>query len=129
MTFRREVYLSQADLPREAIVRLSDDTRYKLVINGKRVTVAGLSILNVQVLRFFPGVNAGIPFPRTTAPGLTVSGRIGPDNISTSKDDSSWRARVETDIHYASTSPMDLVLHVRKFPFVAYDTLLKAAGV
>lgn len=78
--------------------------------HGRRrvVSAAGGNILDVQVLRFFPVVNVDIPLARTTAPSVTVSGLIPHHDITISKDVSSRRARVESAIHYASTSPVDL---------------------
>lgn len=123
------------DLPPTALIRLSADTRYKLLINGIRVCVGptrgsdrlwyydtvdvgpflrtGVNDIQIKVLRYFPGVDAGIPFARTAKPGLTVLGTVAGQDLSTGSGKGMWRCQVQGQVYYTSKSKQDIFLHVR----------------
>jgi hypothetical protein len=125
------------DLTPEALIRLSADTRYKLLINGRRVCVGptrgsdrlwyydtvdvrpflrqGINELRIKVLRYFPGVDAGIPFARTAKPGLTVLGTVAGQDLSTGSGKGMWSCQVQGQVYYTSKSKQDIFLHVSMF--------------
>lgn len=133
VTFRRIFVLSNS-IEKPTFVRLSADTRYKLVVNGQRVMVGpsrgsdkiwyydtidigpylqrGTNEVIVHVLRFFPAAVAGIPFARTALPGFTLTGDIEGQDISTGKSESQWRCREEDHVHLPTGSKYDFFLHV-----------------
>ena len=133
VTFRRVLKLSRP-AAQPILLRLSADTRYKLLINGERVMIGptrgsdkvwyydtvdiakylnvGNNIMVIQVLRYFPSENAAISFARTPMPGLTVFGSVDGDDISTGRNDQSWEGRVEQNVFLKGMSPIDIFLHV-----------------
>lgn len=133
VTFRRQLKLS-CDPVSPVLIRLTADTRYKLIINGKRAMVGpsrgsdkiwyydtvdiapflqcGANTIVVKVLRFFPGIIAAVPFARASLPGLAVLGNVIGVDISTGKTDSEWEGRVDDQIFYTGKNPDDIFLHV-----------------
>jgi hypothetical protein len=98
--FRRSVHVGRlADV--QASINITADTRYKILVNGKRVVVGptrsssqiwyydtldlapwlkhGSNLIEVQVLRFYPSKPGGVPFARTILPGLTICGLLKVD--------------------------------------------------
>ncbi|ORX34105.1 bacterial alpha-L-rhamnosidase-domain-containing protein [Kockovaella imperatae] len=131
--FQRIVEVEAAALKVPIWVRLSADTRYKLLINGNRVCVGpargsdriwfydtidlgpflrtGSNIIEILVLRFFPSENVAEPFGRTARPGLTIYGSIGDENISTGGTDTKWLGGPEDNRYYPQETPWDHFLN------------------
>lgn len=121
------------NVPDIAIIHCTADTRYKLLINGSRITVGpsrssperwlydsvdiapflveGPNLITFIVLRYFYATRAALPFVRTGFPGLTVTGKIGEHDISTAglKE---WQATVDRSTHFPIGLPDDVFLHV-----------------
>lgn len=132
ITFRR-ILNCDSSHP-SAVIRVSADTRYKLLVNDQRVTVgpsrgsdkfwfydtidlapwlqAGENVIIIKVLRFFPSADAGFSFARTSFPGLAVVGSVGTQDISTGGSGSSWEGRAEPHVFFPSKSDVDIFLHV-----------------
>lgn len=113
---------------------MSADTRYKLLVNGHRVSVGptrgsdkvwyydtvdlapwlilGKNEIVIKVVRFFPTAIAGFAFARTALPGLAVIGNIGSEDISTGPQDERWEGRVERHVSFPTSSETDIFLHV-----------------
>jgi hypothetical protein len=131
VTFRRTVKL--ASVPSTAIIHCSADTRYKLIVNGHRVTVGpsrssperwlydtidiaaflveGNNEITFLVIRYFLTTRAGMPFVRTPFGGLTVSGQVGDEDIGT-LNSQSWKAVVDDSVRYPTGLVDDVFLHV-----------------
>lgn len=135
VTFTRHCHINSK--PKSALLHLSADTRYKLHINGTRVTVGpargspylwyydsvdissflrpGGNEIQIEVLRYFAANRAAMPFGRTSFPGLTVYGLIedGSDVLELcSKDVQEWRAQVSTEVQFPTGLIDDVFLHV-----------------
>ena len=126
--------MSLGNSPSSTVIRLSADTRYKLLVNGSRVCVGptrgsdriwyydtvdlepylkkGENVIEIRVIRFFPSLNVGIPYARTQSPGLVLLGQVEKEDISTGKNDTKWEGRQENHIHYPSKSEWDVFLNV-----------------
>jgi len=98
--FRRSAYVGRLENV-QASINITADTRYKFLINGKRVVVGptrsssqvwyydtldlapwlkpGSNLIEVQVLRLYPSKPGGVPFARTILPGLTICGLLKVD--------------------------------------------------
>ena len=136
VSFTRHVHLNGK--PKSALLHLSADTRYKLLINGTRVTVGpargslclwyydrvdissflkrGDNEIQIEVLRYFAANRVAMPFGRTSFPGLTVYGLIQGDSDVMelcSKDVEEWRARVLNEVQFPTGLKDDVFLHVR----------------
>jgi hypothetical protein len=112
---------------------MSADTRYKLVINSKRVALGpsrgsdrlwyydtidiapfltlGVNRIDILVVRWFPSLPVGTPFARTAMPGLTVEGQVEGIDLSTGRTDTEWEGRVEK-VHFPAKNKSDIFLHV-----------------
>ena len=140
VTFTRP--LSLQHVPHTAIVHITADTRYKLLVNDARVTVGpsrssperwlydtidiapflkqGDNTITVVVMRYFYATRAAMPFVRTGYPGLTLIGSVGTTDLRTGLY-ANWTASVD----HATMFPMELVddvfLHVSSDPDQAHD--------
>lgn len=133
VAFTREFNLEQP--PDEALIHCSADTRYKLIVNGKRVAVGpsrsssliwyydtldirpwlktGSNVIEFLVLRYFSTARAAFPFERTIYPGLTVVGnvRAGEAMVDLCSAEG-WQAQVYNHIQFPMGLPDDVFLHV-----------------
>jgi hypothetical protein len=113
-------------VPANAIVRLSADTRYKLLVNGSRICVGptrgstriwyydtidlskhlvvGKNVIRVDVARFYSAAFAAFTFGRTTRPGVTLIGTVGDTDISMGSD---WTASVHDGLTFPVPPPYD----------------------
>lgn len=120
---------------KDAVVRCSADTRYKLFVNGQRAAVGptrssetiwyydtldlkdllrqGDNELKFVVLRFFPSHWGSHPFVRTHLPGLTVVGEVHSAHGGIDlKTDETWEGREETSIGLNDVDSWDVFLQV-----------------
>lgn len=133
VSFRRSFELEI--VPSTAVIHLTADTRYKLVVNGRRVAVgptrsvpsiwhydtldlapflvSGSNQVDVRVIRYFPSSRAGLPFVRSSTPGLTVVGQVGDIDVSTRNTDT-WTAKSHQNITFPTSEPDDVFLHVSR---------------
>ncbi len=126
--FRREF-----DLPKQEACRicLTADTRYKLVVNGHRVSLGpgrgspqhwlydevdigpwlkqGRNVILVTVMRWFKTVRGGMPFVRADVPGFTLMGHVGDIDLSSDKG---WLARPRHNVTFPTGLVDDVFLHV-----------------
>lgn len=122
-------------IPSSAVLYFSADTRYKLLINGARVAVGptkghssiwyyetldiapylkeGHNDVEFLVIRYFASSRGGMPFERTTFPGLTVVGEVGNVNLASKEG---WKAVVDQSRVYPTGLVDDVFLHVSFFP-------------
>ena len=118
--------------PKISTIHITADTRYKLWVNGARVAVgpsrsvpsvwyydtidlapflvSGENRIAVDVIRYFPSARAGLPFVRSSTPGLTIVGAAGEVNLGT--DSNAWQAVVKDGITFPTGLPDDVFLHV-----------------
>lgn len=130
--FRRTFKLK--DIPDHAWIRLSADTRYKLVVNGTRAglgptrgtdrfwfydtldiapyLIVGENYLEIRVMRLSTGFAGGFTFARTALPGLTLVGSAGDVNLSTLDG---WEGRVLSGLTLPVKGNMDMFLHVSRW--------------
>ncbi|KAF5004573.1 hypothetical protein FDECE_8936 [Fusarium decemcellulare] len=124
--------------PTKALLHFSADTRYKLIVNGDRVTVgparsshhiwyydsldiaphlkAGENEICFVVIRYFAASRGGMPFERTSFPGLTVAGDIKLDTEVVSLDSrEGWLAEVDNSIAFPTGRPDDVFLHINEY--------------
>ncbi|RDW63197.1 putative rhamnosidase B [Aspergillus mulundensis] len=125
--------------PKQALIHLTADTRYKLFVNGNRVAVGptrgspsiwyydtldiakylrqGQNVLAFEVLRYFFGVRAAMPFQRTAVPGLSVVGGVETDNgvveIGTIRKEE-WEGRVDEGVLFPMGLVDDPFLHINE---------------
>lgn len=112
-------------------IYLTADTRYKLVVNGHRVSLGpgrgspqhwlydeidigpwlkrGHNVINVTVMRWFKTVRGGLPFVRADVPGFTLMGEIGDIDLSSDKG---WVTRARNDVTFPTGLVDDVFLHV-----------------
>ncbi|OCF39437.1 alpha-L-rhamnosidase [Kwoniella heveanensis CBS 569] len=131
VSFTRSFNLSS--IPSEAIVHFSADTRYKLFVNGQRVAVGptrshptiwyydtldiapylqkGENKVEFLVIRYFASSRGGMPFERTTFPGLTVFGSAGEVDLSSKEG---WEAVVDESRLYPTGLIDDVFLHINE---------------
>lgn len=134
VTFSREFHLSS--LPSKALVHCSADTRYKLMMNGARVSIgpsrgssqlwyfdsidivpwltAGTNRIECIVLRYFASSRGAMAFERTAFPGFTLVGSIdihGEQPVCLNSRHG-WRAQVNNNLHFPAGLPDDVFLHV-----------------
>jgi hypothetical protein len=129
VVFRRQITLPS--VPKQTVIRISADTRYKLLVNGHRVCVGpargsdrlwfydtvdlgpflqvGLNTLDVLVVRYFLNNTSAWSFGRTRSPGLTLLGSIASQDISMGKG---WTAALEDRLQYPYPTPLDDFLNV-----------------
>lgn len=133
---------SGSDSVPSALLHFSADTRYKLLINGKRVAVGparsspwiwyydtldigpylqpGDNEIVFLVLRYFVTLRGAMPFARTPFPGLTVVGSVHsqsqPDPIDLGTLSPGWLARVDDSIRFPTGLIDDGFLHVSDPP-------------
>ncbi|KAH7093518.1 hypothetical protein FB567DRAFT_462224 [Paraphoma chrysanthemicola] len=123
-------------IPTRAIIHCSADTRYKLLINGKRVVIGpvrsspgiwyydsldiaehlkiGSNEVRFLVLRYFAATRSAMPFARTAYPGLTVIGGVdttGASFIDLGTGDD-WKAKVDESVQYPAGLVDDVFLHI-----------------
>lgn len=133
-TFTRRFNLEDAEVA--AVLHMTADTRYKLWINGERVTVgptrscsqiwyydtlevasrlkAGDNEIVIEVLRFFPAARAGFAFARTRLPGLAVYGSVAGTgvDIDLGTATSAWTCRARDEVAFPMGLKDDYFLHV-----------------
>ena len=131
VTFTRPLSLER--VPHTAIVHCTADTRYKLLVNGARVTVGpsrssperwlydtidiapflreGDNVITVVVLRYFYATRAAMPFVRTGYPGLTLIGSAGAVDLRTGLHEN-WTASVNNATMFPMELEDDVFLHV-----------------
>ncbi|WWC60750.1 uncharacterized protein I303_103326 [Kwoniella dejecticola CBS 10117] len=131
VSFTRTVKLDAR--PREATLHFSADTRYKLFVNGQRVSVGpskghstiwyydtldiapwlkvGENKLEFLVIRYFAGSRGGMPFERTTFPGFTCIGRIGNEDVNSAQG---WDVVVDESRRYPTGLQDDVFLHINE---------------
>lgn len=131
VTFQRTI--SVTDKLTQAVIHCTADTRYKLLVNGQRVTVGpsrssperwlfdaidlapflrkGENQLTFIVIRYFLTTRGGMPFVRTPFPGLTVVGKVGEEDVGTTNVDK-WEAVVDESVKYPYGLVDDVFLHV-----------------
>ncbi|KAF4499689.1 hypothetical protein FAGAP_4140 [Fusarium agapanthi] len=135
VTFSRKFTLSSQ--PTQALLHFSADTRYKLIINGTRVAegpsggsplIWYYDSLNIAphlkqgdneiyfvVIRYFAASRGGMPFERTSFPGLTVIGVVEADGESVSLDSwHGWLAEEDNSILFPMGRPDDVFLHINE---------------
>ena len=131
VTFKRSFHLDH--VPLSSIIHCTADTRYKLFLNGARVSVGpsrssperwlydtidiapflsrGENVITVVVLRYFYATRAAMAFVRTGYPGFTLIGSAGENDLRSGLCEE-WSAKVDS----ATTFPMgledDVFLHV-----------------
>lgn len=115
-----------------SVIHITADARYKLWVNGQRVAVgpsrsvpsvwyydtidlgpfliAGENRIAVDVIRYFPSARAGLPFARSSTPGLTIVGAVGEVDLRTGHD--GWQATVQNGIVFPTGLVDDVFLHV-----------------
>ena len=130
VTFRRTCQVT--DIPSEYRVTLTADTRYKLVINSKRITIGpsrslpavwyydtidiapylirGQNEIIVDVIRYFPSAKAGLPFVRGHRAGLTMIEESTGLDLSTGED--GWVAEIHPGLSFPMGLEDDVFLHV-----------------
>lgn len=134
VTFTRPLALDY--VPQTAIVHCTADTRYKLLVNGARVTVGpsrssperwlydtvdiapflklGDNIITIIVMRYFFATRAAMPFVRTGYPGLTLIGSVGATDLRTGLFEM-WSASVDHATKFPMELEDDVFLHVSGF--------------
>ncbi|KAK0385776.1 hypothetical protein NLU13_6953 [Sarocladium strictum] len=133
--FHRRLTLSSP--PTQALLHFSADTRYKLLINGRRVAVgparggpliwyydsldvapylsAGENEICFVVIRYFAASRGGMPFERTALPGLTVVGDVEAEGETHKLDTlEGWMAEVDDTIAFPMGRPDDVFLHINE---------------
>jgi len=122
-------------LPSQALLHFSADTRYKLFVNGTHIGTGpargspliwyydsqdiaaqlqiGQNEVEFVVLRYFASSRGGMPFERTSFPGLTVVGCVE-TAIETVNLESreSWVAQVDESVNFPTGLVDDVFLHV-----------------
>lgn len=76
---------------------------------------AGRNSIAFVVIRYFASSRGGMPFERTTFPGLTVVGSAG-SGVSLNTADGGWRARVDRSTTFPTGLVDDVFLHVGRPP-------------
>ncbi|WVQ76529.1 hypothetical protein IAR50_006199 [Cryptococcus sp. DSM 104548] len=131
VSFCRSIPLSS--IPPAVVLHFSADTRYKLFINGQRVAVGptkghasiwyydtldispflqeGLNELEFRVIRYFASSRGGMPFERTSFPGLTVVGRVGDIDVGSKEG---WLGYVDETTEYPTGLVDDVFLHINE---------------
>ncbi|WVQ85759.1 hypothetical protein IAT38_007926 [Cryptococcus sp. DSM 104549] len=131
VTFTRNFDLPS--VPSSANLHFSADTRYKLLVNGERVAVGptkshqsiwyydtldvapylkeGKNEIIFLVIRYFASSRGGMPFERTTFPGLTVVGQAGESDLGSR---SGWSAVVDQSRLYPTGLVDDVFLHINE---------------
>ncbi|WWD01054.1 hypothetical protein V866_007992 [Kwoniella sp. B9012] len=131
VSFTRTVNLKSN--PSEALLHFSADTRYKLIVNGRRVAVGpsrshstiwyydtldispwlteGGNKVEFLVIRYFAGSRGGMPFERTTFPGFTCIGKVGDEDLASAKG---WTAVVDDSRKYPTGLQDDVFLHINE---------------
>ncbi|WVQ69735.1 uncharacterized protein L199_007955 [Kwoniella botswanensis] len=131
VSFTRTVNLKSK--PSEALLHFSADTRYKLIVNGRRVAVGpsrshstiwyydtldispwlteGENKVEFLVIRYFAGSRGGMPFERTTFPGFTCIGKVGDEDLASAKG---WTAVVDDSRKYPTGLQDDVFLHINE---------------
>ncbi|KAL2867344.1 putative rhamnosidase B [Aspergillus lucknowensis] len=129
--------------PKEAILHISADTRYKIRVNGVRVAVGpargsptpalwyfdtldvagylrqGENEIRVDVLRYFAGVRGAMPFSRTALPGFTLVGSVYTETGDATKVDldtgkGGWLAQVDEGVAFPMGRVDDVFLHINE---------------
>ncbi|TKX19236.1 putative bacterial alpha-L-rhamnosidase 6 hairpin glycosidase domain-containing protein [Elsinoe australis] len=125
-------------LPSEALLHFSADTRYKLLVNGRRVAVGpargssaiwyydsldiapflskGKNVIKFVVLRYYAAGRAAMPFARTAFPGLTVLGEVSdsPNAVDLSSTCDGWSARKLEGVSFPTGLIDDVFLHINE---------------
>lgn len=133
--FTRNVHLQSK--PDRALLHFSADTRYKLFVNGERVTVGparsspliwyydsldiadylreGQNEIRFVVVRYFAFCRGAMPFERTALPGLTVAGHIqtAGEVVELNSASEGWQAQVDESTRFPMGLADDVFLHVR----------------
>ncbi|KAL6357029.1 hypothetical protein LRP88_10646 [Fusarium phalaenopsidis] len=123
--------------PSEALLHFSADTRYKLLVNGARVAVGparsspliwyydtldiapylttGENEICFVVIRYFASSRGGMPFERTSLPGLTVIGSVnsGASEICLDSKEG-WQAQADESILFPMGLIDDVFLHINE---------------
>ncbi|KAJ4184941.1 hypothetical protein NW755_008855 [Fusarium falciforme] len=122
--------------PSQALLHFSADTRYKLLVNGTRVAVGparsspliwyydtldiapylttGENEICFVVIRYFASSRGGMPFERTSLPGLTVIGSVNSGATEICLDSKEgWQAKVDESILFPMGLIDDVFLHIR----------------
>ncbi|KAL3481248.1 Six-hairpin glycosidase-like protein [Aspergillus californicus] len=134
--FTRPLTLSTP--PTKALLHFSADTRYKLLINGVRVTVGpargspwlwyydtldiapflreGRNEVRFDVLRYFAAGRGAMPFQRTAVPGLTVSGCVWTEGGVVCLDSArgGWVVCVQEGVSFPMGLVDDVFLHINE---------------
>ncbi|KAJ5083308.1 hypothetical protein N7456_012735 [Penicillium angulare] len=119
----------------QAILRFSADTRYKIFVNGIHLATGpargspliwyydtlniakhlhiGQNEINFVVLRYFASSRGGMPFERTSTPGLTVIGSVKTATETVDLESRQlWQAQVDESITFPMGLVDDVFLHI-----------------
>lgn len=122
-------------LPTQSLLHFSADTRYKLFVNGIHIATGpsrgspliwyydsldiaahlqiGPNEVEFVVLRYFASSRGGMPFERTSFPGLTVVGRVEAATETVNIESrESWVAQVDESVNFPTGLVDDVFLHV-----------------
>ncbi|KAJ5657273.1 uncharacterized protein N7484_000922 [Penicillium longicatenatum] len=124
-------------LPNQAILHASADTRYKLFVNGTHIITGpargspliwyydsqdiaphlqvGQNKVEIVVLRYFASSRGGMPFERTSFPGLTIIGCVETTTETVNLESrESWVAQVDESVDFPTGLVDDVFLHINE---------------
>jgi hypothetical protein len=145
VTFTRHFVLDEESVGSgiSAVIHMTADTRYKLFVNGERVSVGptrscpqiwyydtidiqpwlkrGDNEIRVVVLRFFAAASTALPFARTAYPGLSLAGSVmkGQHELVDVSTDDRWKGKIQRGTRFPKGLEDDPFLHVSARPRIA----------